>query len=363
MSHHFDTPTAIEDGRINLCDLYAFPGSPGLSTLVLTVNPDAGRSSPTTFRPDALYELVIAGDGGIVEDRAFRMTFGKPAPGGRQQMTVLYAEGEQSRGGFDGSPLGTGHTAAITPLRHGGSAWFGLAGDPFWADGSALFQFHSALAAGDYRPDLIGAEPSNIFTGRNVTAVALQLPNAAFGGDEVALWARISLYGHAPQQRVSRMGNPMLRPLFFPNPGPEAEELNAGSPATDLERHGTRLEQLAEQIATLGHLPKPDAHAASVAHAFLPDVLRFRPGQPAHYQPGTGNGRGLQDDAFGTALSVLNGRPLGRTESPHAVVSAFPHLLPANNEEMPSLADLFGLRPLVPNDVHEQKPSEQELPC
>jgi hypothetical protein len=25
MSHHFDTPTAIEDGRLNLGDLYAFP--------------------------------------------------------------------------------------------------------------------------------------------------------------------------------------------------------------------------------------------------------------------------------------------------------------------------------------------------
>jgi len=349
MSHHFDTPTAIEDGRINVCDLYAFPESPGTSTLILTVNPDAGRSSPTTFRPDALYELVIASDGGTVEDRAFRMTFGDAVPGGRQQMTVSYAEGEQSRGGFDGSQLGIGQTAAITPLSNRGAAWFGVAGDPFWADGLALFQFHSALAAGDYRPDLMGAAPSNVFTGRNVTAIALQLPNAVFGGEEVALWARISLYGHAPQQHVSRMGNPMLRPLFFPTPGPEAEELNAGSPATDLERHGARLEQLAEQIATLGHLPKPDEHAASVAHAFLPDVLRFRPGQPARYQPGTGNGRGLQDDAFGIAVSVLNGRPLGRTDSPHPVVPEFPHLSPANDENMPALVDLFGLRALVPH--------------
>jgi hypothetical protein len=349
MSHHFDTPTAIEDGRINLCDLYAFPESPGISTLILTVNPDAGRSSPTTFRPDALYEFVIASDGGTVEDRAFRMTFAEPAPGGRQQMTVSHAEGEQSRGGFDGSPLGTCQTAAITPLSNGGAAWFGVAGDPFWADGLALFQFHSALAAGDYRPEVMGAAPSNIFTGRNVSAIALQLPNAAFGGDEVALWARISLYGHAPQQRVSRMGNPMLRPLFFPTPGPEAEELNAGSPATDLERHGARLRQLAEQIATLRNLPKPDEHAASVAHAFLPDVLRFRPGQPAHHQPGTGNGRGLQDDAFGTAVSVLNGGPLGHTESPHPLVPEFPHVPPANNDDMPALVDLFGLRALAPH--------------
>ena len=29
MSHHFDTPTAQEDPRINLCDFYLFRGRPG----------------------------------------------------------------------------------------------------------------------------------------------------------------------------------------------------------------------------------------------------------------------------------------------------------------------------------------------
>ncbi len=27
MSHHFDTPTALEDPRINLCDFYLFRGA------------------------------------------------------------------------------------------------------------------------------------------------------------------------------------------------------------------------------------------------------------------------------------------------------------------------------------------------
>ena len=53
MSHHFDSPTAIEDGRLNLLDVYVFPEATGTSTLVLTVNPDSGRSSPVTFRADA----------------------------------------------------------------------------------------------------------------------------------------------------------------------------------------------------------------------------------------------------------------------------------------------------------------------
>ena len=49
MSHHFDTPTAREDPRINICDLYLFAGAPGTTVMAMTVNPDAGRSAPETF--------------------------------------------------------------------------------------------------------------------------------------------------------------------------------------------------------------------------------------------------------------------------------------------------------------------------
>jgi hypothetical protein len=93
MSHHFDSPTAIEDGRLNLFDVYVFPEAPGTSTLILTVNPDSERSSPATFRADALYEFVIASDGGTGEDRALRMSFGEPDADGDQEMRVRYAAG------------------------------------------------------------------------------------------------------------------------------------------------------------------------------------------------------------------------------------------------------------------------------
>jgi hypothetical protein len=348
MSHHFDSPTAIEDGRLNLCDLYAFPEPSDRSTLILTASPDAGRSSPTEFRPDALYEFVIASDAGTIEDRAIRMLFTAAGPDGRQQMRVLQADGESSRGGANGSPLGSGATGEIFSLQGGGVAWFGVATDPFWADGPALFQFISALEAGDYRPEVFAAEPANIFAGRNVTAIALQLPNSSFRSPAVSLWARISLYGHAEQRQVSRFGNPMVRPLFFPVPGPDAEELNGGSPANDVRAHAGRLRDVATRVGTLRGVADPTAHARAVVRAFLPDVLMFRPGRPARYEPGTGNGRTLHDDAFGSALSLLNGGPLGVTPSPHPNVPEFPHLLPANQDDLPSLADLFGLRPLAP---------------
>ena len=215
MSHHFDSPTAIADGRINLCDLFVFPGAPGTTTLILTVNPDAGRSSAATFRPDALYEFVVASDGGTREDIAFRITFTEPDSTGNQQMRVLRADGAAARHGTEGSLLGEGRTGEVFPLGAGGLAWAGLAADPFTADGIALATFLAGLAAGQYDPGVFTSSPGNIFAGRDVTAVALQVPDADLGGTRIAAWARISLVGHAPQLQVSRIGQAMLRSLFF----------------------------------------------------------------------------------------------------------------------------------------------------
>lgn len=344
MSHHFDSPTAIEDGRLNLCDVYVFPGPGAASTVILTVNPDAGRSSPTTLRPDALYELVIASDAGTVEDRALRVRVGEPDDGGRQPVSVRYAEGPQSLTGADGSLLGEGHTDEMIGLANGGVAWIGQATDPFWGDGPALFRFHQGIAAGEYQPETFTESPADVFDRRNVTAIALQIPNAVFGSDHVTLWARISLYGHAPHRLVSRMGNPMLRPLFFAAPGTDTETLNGGSPAEDVARYSARLREMAARIAVLRGLADPAQYGAAVASAFLPDVIHFRPEQPAMFTPGAGNGRALHDDAFGTALSVLNGGSLGVTTSPRPVVPEFPYLAPPNRDVVPALLDLFGLR-------------------
>ena len=140
MSHHFDSPTAIEDGRLNLCDLYVFPSSADLSTLILTVNPDAGRSTPTTFRPDALYEFVVNGDGATAQEQSFRLQFGEPGTDGRQRLTVRYADGPQE--GVGGSLLGSGKTADTFSLTGGGSAWFGVTADPFWVMASP---WHSSI--------------------------------------------------------------------------------------------------------------------------------------------------------------------------------------------------------------------------
>lgn len=344
VSHHFDSPAAIADGRINLCDLYVFPAVPGTTTLILTVNPDAGRSSATTFRPDALYEFVVASDGGTREDIAFRVTFTEPDGTGNQQMRVLRADGAAARHGTEGTPLGEGRTGEVFSLGGGGLAWAGLAADPFTADGIALAQFLQGLAADQYDPDVFTASPGNIFAGRDVTAVALQVPDADLGGTRIAVWARISLFGHAPQLQVSRIGQAMLRPLFFGPADAESETLNAGAPASDSDAHGQRVSRIASTAARLAGLPDPGAHAEQVQAAFLPDVVTYQPGQPAAFQPGSGNGRALDDNPFDIAVAVLAGSTLGKDSLPRPATPKFPYLSAPQPAELPALADLFGLR-------------------
>src|ERR1700759_5248820 len=116
MSHHFDTPTAREDPRINVCDLYLFRRCPGTVVLAMTVNPDAGLSAPDTFREEGLYAFRFDTNGDAVEDVTFKVRFGAVShlEGDDHQhvqnFEVRRATGAQARTGADGELLIDGHT-------------------------------------------------------------------------------------------------------------------------------------------------------------------------------------------------------------------------------------------------------------
>jgi hypothetical protein len=80
MSHHFDTPTAKEDPRINICDFYLFRGRPGTTLMALTVHPNAGVGAPDTFRDEGLYAFRFDTDRDLREDVAFKVQFDAPTP-------------------------------------------------------------------------------------------------------------------------------------------------------------------------------------------------------------------------------------------------------------------------------------------
>jgi hypothetical protein len=140
----------------------------------------------------------------------------------------------------------------------------------------------------------------------------------------------------------------MLRPLFFISRDAESEALNAGAPASDGNAYGERLRRIARAIARLAGLSDPDAHAERVQAAFLPDLVSYQPGQPAAFEPGTGNGRALDDDAFDIAVAVLAGTVLGTASVPRPPAPGFPYLSAPRPAQLPALADLFGLREYKP---------------
>jgi hypothetical protein len=314
----------------------------------MTVNPDAGRSSPVSFRPDAVYEFAIDRRGGVDQNLALRIRFGEVDAAGRQSLRVFRAEGSNISDAAGGQLVGRGVTGSeetVTfPALPDGKAWAGEAADPFWANGAALFAFLQAARDGHYRPEVF-AEPANIFEGRNVTAIVLEIPDGLLGDGRSSVWATVTLHGHAPTRRVSRMGQPMLRPLFFNVPGQDAEDLNAGDPADDHERYAEHVLANATTLASVAGDDTPAARARQVADAFLPDVLGYTPGEPVHFHPGGRNGRALTDDAFGTALQLVTGRPIADSASPATPTRAFPCLARPHTGELPSLAELFGLRP------------------
>jgi hypothetical protein len=100
MSHHFDTPTAKEDPRINVCDFYLFRGRPGTTVMALTVNPNAGVGAPDTFRDEGLYAFRFDTNRDLREDVACKGQFGAPAhaDGGEHRHVQTFTVRRATRG-------------------------------------------------------------------------------------------------------------------------------------------------------------------------------------------------------------------------------------------------------------------------
>jgi len=85
MSHHYSGPDfgfPHGDGRLDYCDLYAFPKPEDSSSsiIIMDVHPSVGVNpeGPTTtepFAPEAIYELKIDTDGDLVANIAYRFRF------------------------------------------------------------------------------------------------------------------------------------------------------------------------------------------------------------------------------------------------------------------------------------------------
>jgi hypothetical protein len=322
MSHHFDTPIAREDPRINVCDLYLFQGKPGTTVMAMTVNPDAGVSAPTTFRDEVIYSFRFDLDGDHWEDLAFKVRFGgvEHADGDEhrhvQSFRVRRATAKAARKGEESELVLEGKTEALVRSKSGVSAYAGLAPDLFAGDAAALGAFRNALFKDNkFDPDAF-LNKKNFFARRNVSAIVLEVPTAMIGKGKVSCWATASLYGHAPEVQVSRWGLPLITNVFLLDMNVR-EDFNRSVPADGLAKFGAVIGGVAEKLSGLaGTSPHPAEYGKQLASRLLPAVLPYELGTPAAFDFAGFNGRGLADDAMDVILTLSSNTALADGVAP-----------------------------------------------
>lgn len=216
-SDHVDTAEVELSPRLDLNDVYAFPGSSdGRIVLVMNVASPISRLGATGARFDAnaLYQFKVDNTGDGVEDRVIQVLF-DDMTSGTQRVNVL----------GPAAPADTGQVNRLIPasgtvLQGDLGTAFGSASamqvfagprkDPFYLD---FEQFVKILpdrrpatfltnppSASRFRgpaPDFTGETPVNFFDGANTLSIIIELPESALGvaagaDAKIGLWATIA---------------------------------------------------------------------------------------------------------------------------------------------------------------------------
>ncbi|MEO6331462.1 MAG: DUF4331 family protein [Gemmatimonadaceae bacterium] len=149
-SDHQDTPEVELNPRMDINDVYAFPGSSSdRITLVLTTSsPIAGQNA--SFDPNLLYQFKIDNTADAKEDLVIQVTFDE-GTGASQQVTVRGPVAPASQGTANtlvsGGTVVRGSVGSVIGSSTGTQVFAGLRADPFFID---LEQFFKILP--DRRP-------------------------------------------------------------------------------------------------------------------------------------------------------------------------------------------------------------------
>ncbi len=320
---HLDAPGLTSpggDGRLDINDVYAFqsPADSEKAVLIMTVNPAAGALSPTTFSPDASYELRLDFDGDAKEDRVYRFDFGAPDAGGQQGVRMRCTPAANCPG--RGAVLARGRTGEDIAAKDGSVLRADLFDDPFF------FDLNAFTGAGG-RSFCDGGE-TDFFLGLNVSAIVLEIPRENLAGDSVGVWATTST---DEDGQIDRMGRPAINTVFIPNnpfepAGSEPSQknfFNAGKP-----KHDTRdfREEVEDTLAIF--YPAGDPSIGALADVLLPDILTVDFSSAAGFL----NGRRLEDDVIDAELGlVTNGIVTSDcVDNDSAFLGVFPYLAFSN---------------------------------
>lgn len=142
-SDHQDTPEVELNPRMDINDVYAFPGSSAdrIALVLTTSSPIAGQNA--SFDPNLLYQFKVDNTGDAREDLVIQVTF-DDGTGTSQGVTVRGPVAPASVGTantlVDGGTVVRGSVGSVAGSASGMQVFAGLRADPFFIDLEQFFK-------------------------------------------------------------------------------------------------------------------------------------------------------------------------------------------------------------------------------
>ena len=207
-SDHQDTPEVELNPRMDINDVYVFPGSSAdrIVLAVTTSSPIAGQAA--SFDPDLLYQIKVDNTGDAKEDLVFQVTFDE-GTGSAQRATVTGPVAPASQGTTN-TLVGTGTVTQGTVGTAFGSAtgiqvFTGIRGDPFFIDLEQFFKIvpDRRPSTGPLSTPLTQTATSfrspgvDLLAPFNALAIVIELPksqllSSSAADAKIGVWATIS---------------------------------------------------------------------------------------------------------------------------------------------------------------------------
>lgn len=212
-SDHQDTPEVELSPRMDINDIYAFPGaSADRIVLVMTTSSPItpAQSATASFDPNLLYQLKIDNTGDGVEDRVIQFTFS--GNGASQQVQVRGPAVPLTTGMINSvvnaAPSLTGTLNTTLGAPTGMQVFVGLRDDPFFLDLEQFFRIVPDRAPVQGPLSKIGPQQEatsfrnpgiDFLRGINTLAIVVELPtqmllgsNAGATDPALGIWATTS---------------------------------------------------------------------------------------------------------------------------------------------------------------------------
>src|SRR5688572_17069157 len=210
-SDHQDTPDVELSPRMDVNDVYAFPGATA-DRIVLAMTTSSpitpAQSASAAFDPNLLYQLKVDNTGDGVEDKVFQITFS--GSGANQQVTVRGPVAPAQTGTMNTLVSAGASVAGATNTTLGSAtgmqAFAGIRDDPFFLDLEQFFrivpdrkpvsgplsQLPDQPSASAFRP---AGQAVDYLRGINTLAIVLEMPAAMLtdgGNRKIGVWGTIS---------------------------------------------------------------------------------------------------------------------------------------------------------------------------